>query len=658
MYQPRRTPHRSSTRTVAALAVALLMATGTACGPAEDGGSAPPAQSGVGAEAAPAVNGGTDGAAAPESEASDARDEGDPAPDAPPEPAADDSPAGSEAAPETAPGTAAERPAAVVPDLLFVEATGESGLDFEHFTGAFGEKYMPETVGSGGGFFDYDGDGDMDVLLVNGDRWPGHGDGGVATLALFANDGDGRFTEVTRHAGLDLSVYGMGAGFADYDADGDVDVYVTAVGDNLLLRNDGGRFTEVAAEAGVQGRIPGEERPIWSTPVVWTDYDGDGWLDLFVGNYVRWTPEEDRFTSLDGETKTYATPQVYPGETGLLYRNLGDGTFEDVTRQAGLWKEGKAMGAVAVDLDGRHGPDLVVTNDTEPNHLFMNRGDGTFEEVGVELGVGYDPSGTARAGMGVDVAHIGGGGEQAIAIGNFHGEALSLYTQAGGGFFEDQAGPRRLLAPTVVPLTFGVLWLDADLDGGLDLLTVNGHIEPEIARFASGVRFRQPAQLFLQGPGGTFAAAQRCGELCDLEVVGRGAATADVDGDGDLDLLITENDGPARLWRGLAADRGKAAVRVELRGDGPNWQAVGARVAAHAGDHVARREVRTGGSYLTQSDLALTFGLGEREKIDRLEIVWPSGDTRTVKDLAAGCTYRVVQGGGVEPTHCWHGEER
>jgi enediyne biosynthesis protein E4 len=541
-----------------------------------------------------------------------------------------------------------------LPEVLFVDATVESGLTFSHFTGAFGEKYMPETVGSGGCLFDYDGDGDLDIFLVNGNHWPERERDRVHTPALYVNDGAGRFRDATDEAGLgSLSIYGMGCAVGDYDDDGDLDLYVTAVGDNVLLRNDEGVFRDVAAEAGVRGRIPGEDRPIWSTAAVWTDYDGDGWLDLFVGNYVRWTPEDDRFTSLDGETKTYATPEVYPGETSLLYRNLGDGTFRDVTREAGIWATGKAMSAVAVELDGLHGPELVVTNDTEPNHLFVNGGDGTFEELGVVSGIGYDESGKARAGMGVDVAHLGAGEEQAIAIGNFNGEALSLYTQVGDGFFEDRARATRLLPPTIAPLTFGVLWFDADLDGDLDLLTVNGHIEPEIARFAAGVSFRQPAQLFLNQGDGTFAEAERCGELCSLAVVGRSVAVGDVDRDGDLDLLITENGGPARLWRNLASDRGARSLRIELRGTSPNRQAIGARVTAWMGDRAQRREVRTGGSYLAQSDLAMTFGLGDRDRVDRLRIVWPSGEVQEVEGLMAGCAYRVAQGAAPQRHSCW-----
>ncbi|MFW6084795.1 MAG: FG-GAP repeat domain-containing protein, partial [Gemmatimonadota bacterium] len=389
---------------------------------------------------------------------------------------------------------AREDPLAGVAIPRLVDVTEVSGLDFVHENGAAGDKWMPETVGSGGGFLDYDGDGALDIFLVNSREWDGNGGhgetGAAATSALFRNRGDGTFRDVSEETGADIVSYGMGAVFGDYDADGDPDIYVTAVGRNTLLRNDAGRFVDVTDATGVDGDPEGRS-DAWSTGAAWLDYDRDGDLDLFVCNYVRWTPGTDLFNTLDGSTKAYATPEPYEGESCVMYRNEGrDRPFTDVTRETGLWNpQGKSLGVLIVDFDMDGWPDIFVTNDTEPNFLYRNTGEGGFEEIGVRAGVGFDPTGRARAGMGVDVTDLSGDGRLAVAIGNFSREPVSLYTQQDADLFHDRAPAMNLARPTLLPLTFGLRFVDMNLDGYDDLLLANGHIQPSVDAVRSEITF-------------------------------------------------------------------------------------------------------------------------------------------------------------------------
>ncbi|MFQ5888822.1 MAG: CRTAC1 family protein [Gemmatimonadota bacterium] len=547
---------------------------------------------------------------------------------------------------------AAADPAQVIPPLRFVDVTHEAGIVFTHETGAFGAKWMPETMGSGGGFLDYDGDGWPDLFLVNGMEWPGHEtDREQPTPRLYRNRGDGRFDDVTRQAGLDLTVYGMGSAFADYDADGDPDIYLTAVGDNLLLRNDGGRFTDVAAAAGVLGN--GDEPgafPAWSTAAAWLDVDRDGWLDLFVCNYVRWTPATDLFTTLDGKTKSYATPQPYEGESCRLYRNREGRRFDDVTASAGvLNRDGKSLGIAVSDFNDDGWPDLVVANDTERNFLYLNDGDGTFTDIALRAGVGYDEFGRARAGMGIDVAEVIGEDRLSIAIGNFSREPVSLYTQIGDDLFLDRAGAAGLTNPTLLPLTFGLRFVDVDLDGHRDLLLANGHIEPAINTVQREITFAQPPQLLHNdGRGHLHDITVAVGGALAEPVVGRGLAAADIDRDGDADLLITVNGGAPKLLRNdLPA--GANWMRLRLRGNAPNLDAIGAVVTVHAGDLHQRRMVRTGSSYLSQSEMnPLVFGLGAHSRADSTTVRWPTtGDTLRLGPLRAGREYVISESSGL-----------
>lgn len=552
-----------------------------------------------------------------------------------------------------APGTDYTRSQQQRPPSLvkFTEITAQAGIQFRHQTGAFGQKWMPETIGSGCALFDYDGDEDFDLLLVNSSWWPGHEQGEKPTPKLYRNLGGGRFEDATRKAGLDFSVYGMGAAVADYDADGDQDLYLTALGENLLLRNDGGRFAEVARQAGVQGSQweddQGRKHPEWSMSAVWADVDGDGWLDLFVTHYVRWSPQTDLFTTMDGKNKSYATPQQYPGATCRLYRNLGNGRFAEVTREAGvLLPEAKSMGVALADFEGDGDLDLVVTNDTQPNYLLRNQGRGRFEEVGLAAGIAYDEAGRARAGMGVDVAALRDDGLQAIAIGNFSREPVSLYQQTPEGVFIDGAGKGRLVQPTLPSLTFGLRFFDYDLDGHQDLVLANGHIEPEINAVQREIHYQQVPQLFWNDGEGQFReVSQQIGGLFIQPIVARGLATGDIDGDGDVDLLFTTNGGPPHLLRN-DGPVGKA-VAVRLRGSHPNRDAIGTLALAIAGGQRQQQLARTGSSYLSHSAPALCFGLGSREQVDRLEIRWPDGSREAVEGLKAGAEYWVEQGRGV-----------
>ncbi|MFQ5746532.1 MAG: CRTAC1 family protein [Gemmatimonadota bacterium] len=532
--------------------------------------------------------------------------------------------------------------------LRFTDITREAGIDFVHENGASGRKWMPETVGSGGGFLDYDVDGRPDLFLVNGTSWPGErGEANRSTSRLYRNLGSGRFEDMTRQAGLDLDIYGMGMAAADYDADGDPDLYVTAVGTNRLLRNDGGAFVDVTAELGVTGNSPEPGAPPgWSTGAAWLDADGDGWLDLFVCNYVRWTPETDLFQTLDGTRKAYATPEAYPGDSCRMYRNIRGRTFRDVTRLSGLENpDGKSLGVAVTDIDGDGRPDIVVANDTEPNFLYHNLGRGRFEDIALRAGVAFDEYGRARAGMGVSVGDVRGDGLLAIAIGNFSREPVALFEQITADLFQDQAGPAGIAPPTLLPLTFGVLFEDLDLDGRLDLLLANGHIEPEINDVQKEIRFEQSPQLFLGDGRGDFEEVGRVvGPDFGRPLVGRGLAAADIDGDGDLDVLITANGGRPRLLRNDLPSGTAHWIRLHLKGRAPNRDAIGASVTLYAGVAAQRRRVETGGSYLSQSDLAtLVLGLGERESADSLLIRWAGGSVTRALALEADADYEFSE---------------
>ncbi len=521
------------------------------------------------------------------------------------------------------------------------DVTAAAGIDFRHNSGAFGEKYLPETMGAGCAFLDFDRDGWMDILLVNGMDWPGH-KRGRSTLKLYRNNRDGTFTDVTRKAGLDIEMYGMGVAVGDYDNDGFPDVLITCLGQNRLFRNLGdGRFQDVTAKSGLGGRQS------FSTSALWFDSDGNGLLDLFVCNYVRWSPEIDVRCSVDGKRKSYCTPEAYRGETCWLFRNRGDGTFEDVTARAGLFDTtSKSLGAAILDLDGDGRIDLFVANDTQPNKLYRNRGDGRFEETALAAGVAFSEDGKARAGMGVDVADFNRSGRESIAVTNFNNEMLALFRNDKSGAFTDIAPGGALGRITRGSLGFGCVFADFDLDGWQDLLVVNGHIDDVAAEASPEAGYAQAPHLLRNISGRFEDITTQAGAAFAQPRVGRGAATADFDLDGDIDVLITENNGPAKLYRN---DRSSAnrAMRFELQGVASNRDAIGARVTVEAAGAAQTQRVHSGSSYLSQSELPLTFGLGREESADRVVVQWPSGRTEEFTKLQTGRRYRLVEGKGV-----------
>jgi hypothetical protein len=540
---------------------------------------------------------------------------------------------------------AASPPQSVAPGFRLVDVTAPSGIHFRQNSGAYGGKLLPETLGAGCAFLDYDRDGWQDILLVSGSDWPGHKrepQSEPGSLKLYRNNRNGTFSDVTSRAGLDVEMYGMGVAIGDYDNDGYPDILITCVGQNRLFRNTGkGTFVDVTKSSGLGGR------QAFSTSALWFDFDRDGLLDLFVCNYVKWSPEHDVFCSLDGKNKSYCTPEAYRGETCWLFHNRGNGTFEDVTATSGIFdSSSKSLGVAMLDYDHDGWPDLLVTNDTQPNKLYRNQRNGTFKDVAVDSGIAFSADGRARAGMGVDVADFDNSGNAGVAITNFDNEMTGLYRLSDGGNYVDVAMQSGVGIASKDKLGFGCLFLDADLDGALDLAVVNGHIDDTV-RNVSGVGYAQPPQLFLNGGRGRFhdVAAEIDGGFSQPKV-GRGLAYGDFDRDGDLDLLITTNNGPAYLYRNDQT-AGNRSIRIRLVGTKSNRDAIGASLKLFHGTTSQSRLVKSGSSYLSQSELPITFGLGKRDKIDRLVIEWPSGRTEEYKSLTAGRAYECVEAKGI-----------
>ncbi len=526
------------------------------------------------------------------------------------------------------------------PTVTFTEVAEAVGLDFTHYTGAYGKKYFPETTGAGGGFLDYDGDGQMDLLLVNSKNWPSS-PGTDPTSALYRNQGDGTFRDVTQQAGLSTPLYGMGMAAADYDNDGDPDLLLTAVGPNRFYRNDNGTFTDISSTVGIKDDG-------WSTSAMFFDYDNDGHLDLYVANYVAWSEETDLWCTLDGETKAYCTPETYTGVSSTLYRNQGDGTFQDVTRQAGVYSEdGKSLGVALLDFNDDDWLDLVVANDTQPDFLFKNNGDGTFEDVSITSGMALDENGKARAGMGIDVGVVDDTGEETLFIGNFANEMIGVYRDLGEGTYLDRAAASRIGRSSLLSLSFGLFLFDVDLDTDLDLFVANGHVQPEVEAIQQAVTFKQAPQLFVNTGNGRFAdTSAQAGPGFGTPIVGRGAAYADYDLDGDLDVLVTTNADRPRFFQNNLANAANQFVRVTLEGAQSNRDGIGAKVTAYIAGKAHPRMVKTGSSFASQSELALTFGLGTAAQVDSLIVRWPSGTTHTLGPVSKGETIHVRENGG------------
>lgn len=541
------------------------------------------------------------------------------------------------------------------PSVAFTDITQAAGIDFVHYNGAYGDKFLPETMGGGVAFFDYDNDGDPDLLCVNSANWPHRSaPNPKPTMKLYRNDGRGRFEDVSRTAGIADSFYGMGVAVADYNADGWTDVFISAVGTNHLYRNQEGVFKEVTVKAGVAG-----ETKAWSTSAGFFDYDNDGDLDLYVANYVGWSKEIDLRLDfrLTGVGRAYGPPQDYAGFCSYLYRNNGDGTFSDVSETSGIQIKnpatdapmGKALALAPIDLDQDGWMDLFIANDTVRNFLFHNNGDGAFEEVGEIYGVAYGSDGKATGAMGVDVAHYRNDHNVGFMIGNFANEMTSVYvSQDDPTFFVDDAIGEGIGAPSRRSLTFGLFMFDYDLDGRLDVLQANGHIENAINKVDPSQAYKQAAQLFwnagpYQEQSSEFAlvAPETLGDL-NREIVGRGAAYADIDADGDLDVMLMQVGGPPLLLRN-EQNLGHHWLRIKLVGRPPNRDAIGAWIELTAGGLMQRRQVMPTRSYLSQVELPLTFGLGLSDRIETLKVIWPDGTEQRVEDVRVNETRRIEQ---------------
>jgi hypothetical protein len=530
------------------------------------------------------------------------------------------------------------------PGFRLVDVTSSTGIQFQHNSGAYGGKLLPETLGSGCAFLDYDRDGWQDILLINGMDWPGH-KRQTSTLRLYHNNRNGTFADVTRKAGLDVEMYGLGVAVGDYNNDGFPDIMISCVGQNRLFQNSGkGTFIDVTNASGLG------HRQALSTSALWFDFDRDGQLDLLVCNYVKWSPEHDVFCSLDGKHKSYCTPEAYRGETCWLFHNRGNGTFEDVTATSGIFdSSSKSLGVAMLDYDLDGWPDLLVANDTQPNKLYRNLHNGSFKDVAVEAGVAFSVDGKARAGMGVDAADFDNSGAAGVAITNFDNEMIGLYRALGNGTYEDIATQAGVGLPSKTTLGFGCLFLDANLDGALDLIAANGHIDDSVRTIPGNAGYAQPPQLFLNTGKRSFRdVSSDVGDAFREPKVGRGLACADFDRDGDLDILMTTNNGPAYLYRNdqLA---GNQSIRFHLVGKQSNRDAIGATVRIYAEGTMQSRLVKSGSSYLSQSELPVTFGLGKRDRIERVLIQWPNGRMEEYKNLAAGKSYECVESLGITP---------
>jgi enediyne biosynthesis protein E4 len=527
-------------------------------------------------------------------------------------------------------------------NVHFTDVTQSAGIHFEHTNGAFGDKYLPEALGPGCAFIDYDNDGYPDILITNGQDFPGHGHT-RSTLKLYHNNGNGTFTDATVKAGLNISIYGMGVAVGDYDNDGYDDIFISALGQSLLFHNNGnGTFKDITRTAGLSGIKE------FSTSASWVDYDRDGKLDLLIANYVQWTPQTDVRCTLDGLHKSYCTPESYRGASLRLWHNLGNGKFQDVTSVAGLYdSSSKSLGIAVLDYNNDGWPDFLIANDTQPNKLYLNNHNGTFTESGVAAGIAFSEDGIARAGMGLDAADYDRSGRPSVIITNFANQMLSLYHNEGNGLFVDEAPKSTVGKSSLLTLGFGCFFFDYDLDGWQDIFVANGHIESDIEKIQKRIKYRQPPHLFRNLSGGKFAEVTAdAGAAFGTPRVARGAAYADIDNDGDLDLLITTNAGPVILFRNDGGNRNHS-LRIKLQGVQSNRDGIGALVRIEYSGERQWQTLHSGSSYLSQSELTLTFGLGSKTNISRIEVQWPSGQTDKLLDIAADQTITIKEGAGM-----------
>jgi hypothetical protein len=526
--------------------------------------------------------------------------------------------------------------------ITFRDITNQAGIHFVHNNGAFGKKYLPETMGPGCAFIDYDNDGWPDILLVNGQDWPGHHKAGATTPKLYHNNHDGTFSDVTAKAGLAIPMYAMGVAVGDYDNDGFDDLFITALGQSHLFHNNGnGTFSDVTKAAGLWG--PSE----FSTSAAWVDYDRDGKLDLVVANYVQWSEKDDLYCTIDGVHKSYCTPESYKGASARLWHNLGNGKFEDSTQKAKLYDPtSKGLGAAILDYNGDGWPDILLANDTQPNKLYLNKHDGTFDEKGIAAGVGFSEDGVARAGMGVDAADYDRSGRTSIIITNFANQMLSLYHNEGNGLFVDEAPQSEVGRATLITLGFGCFFFDYDNDGWPDIFVADGHIEDAIERVQKRVSYAEPPHVFRNSGGGKFQeVTASLGADFASPKVARGAAYADIDNDGSVDVLMTTNGGRAYLYHNQGVRN--QGLRIKLVGTKSNRDGIGAVVRLTSGKDQQSQMLHSGSSYLSASDLVLNFGLGSASKADAIEIQWPSGHVDKLTNVTAGQMITVQEEKGI-----------
>jgi hypothetical protein len=524
--------------------------------------------------------------------------------------------------------------------IQFSDIAQKAGINFVHHNGATGKRLLPEAMGSGCAFIDLDGDGWPDILLINNRDWAPSGKHYFP--ALYHNNRNGTFTDITGGSGLDVEIYGMGVAVADYDNDGLPDVYITALEGDRLFHNDGhGHFRDVTAASGIHNANFG-------TSAAWFDFDRDGKADLIVANYVQWTLQTDVRCSLDGKSRSYCTPEAYKGESLRLYRNLGGGKFQDVTQKAGLADAtSKSLGIVVFDYNGDHWPDLFIANDTQPNKLYRNNKNGTFTEEGLQAGVAYGDDGKARGAMGADASDYDRSGKPHLLVGNFSKQMLALYHNDGSGLFADTAAPSVVGQTSLLSLTWAAFFLDYDLDGYLDIFAANGHLDPDINHTQSDVFFKQPPLLFRNTGKGTFQnMSGDSGPDFKRPLVARGAAFADFDHDGDPDILISTSNGPAVLLRNDGGNK-NSWLNVTLIGTKSNRSGLDSVVRVESASGKQWQTVHSGSSYCSASDLALIFGLKQDSVVTRLTVEWPSGKVQELTNIPANQFIKIDETKGL-----------
>ena len=529
--------------------------------------------------------------------------------------------------------------------VTFLDVAARAGITFRHDNASSAEKYLIETMGSGCGWIDYDQNGLLDLYLVNGAATRVYKPPQPMPGALYRNNGDGGFTDVTAKAGVGAEgLFGMGVAVGDYDNDGFPDLFVLGYGRCILYHNNGdGTFTDVTARAGVQNS------GLWASSAAWFDYDNDGKLDLIIANYVDWSPERNFYCGDRGPgMRSYCHPDDFHGQPPTLYHNNGDGTFTDVSKSSGVGlKGGNGLGVVTFDYDNDGWQDIFIANDHMPNFLFHNNRDGTFREVGYQAGVAVSADGQFEAGMGTDAADTTGSGRLDLIVGHLDMQLARVYQNLGDQTFEDATLRSKLSYSTYHMSTFGARFMDYDNDGWRDLFLANGHVLDNIERYHADTKYAEPKMMFRNTGSGIFEnVSDQLGSDFQLPRVSRGAAIGDFDNDGDLDILINNCGQTPQLLRN---DGGNANhwLEILLIGTKSNRDGVGARVKVIAGDLVLYDQRKGGMSYQSAQDPRLHFGLGQGSNVDLIEILWPSGSTTKLANIKADQIIAVKEAAGI-----------